>query len=146
MPVRKYGRQGIAWDCTLPHCNCWAMDLWPVNCTNSRMDQDMQVRKDLRADLKESAVRPLAFGFHESGDDLKKDAGKARHDLVPPHFMDELAKLYGIGAAKYEDRGWEKGMKWGRVFAAMLRHAWAFWRGECSGKPAGSLGSVFTSP
>ena len=21
-------------------------------------------------------------------------------------------------------------MKWGRVFAAMLRHAWAFWRGE----------------
>lgn len=28
------------------------------------------------------------------------------------------------------DRNWEKGLKWGRVFAAMERHAWAWWNGE----------------
>lgn len=36
-------------------------------------------------------------------------------------------KAYTIGAAKYEDRNWEKGLSWGRTFAAMLRHSvrWA---------------------
>ena len=28
------------------------------------------------------------------------------------------------------DRNWEQGFKWGRVFAALMRHAWAWWRGE----------------
>src|SRR5882672_389802 len=28
------------------------------------------------------------------------------------------------------DRNWEKGIKWSRVFGALLRHAWAMWRGE----------------
>jgi hypothetical protein len=27
-------------------------------------------------------------------------------------------------------RNWEKGMRWGRVFGALMRHAWAWWRGE----------------
>lgn len=28
------------------------------------------------------------------------------------------------------DRNWERGYSWGLSFAAMMRHAWAFWRGE----------------
>lgn len=66
----------------------------------------------------------------EQGDSSKKDFGKARYDLVPPEPLEALAELYGIGAAKYADRDWESGMKWGRVFAAMMRHAWRWWRGE----------------
>lgn len=61
---------------------------------------------------------------------LKLDDNKPRYDLVPPEPLEELAKLYGIGAAKYGDRNWEQGFKWGRVFAAMMRHAWSFWRGQ----------------
>lgn len=60
----------------------------------------------------------------------KNDADKLRYDLLPPGPLSQLAEVYTKGAAKYEDRNWEKGLAWGRVFAAMMRHAWAFWRGE----------------
>jgi len=61
---------------------------------------------------------------------VKYDEGKARYDLIPGDSLHELAKLYTMGAAKYGDRNWEKGMKWGRIFRAMVGHAWSFWRGE----------------
>jgi hypothetical protein len=60
----------------------------------------------------------------------KDDDGKARYDLIPGDALHEVAKLYGLGAVKYADRDWEQGMRWGRIFAAMMRHAWAWWRGE----------------
>jgi hypothetical protein len=62
----------------------------------------------------------------------KDDTGKARYDLIPADALDHVAKLFGDGAAKYGERNWEShgGLKYGRVFAAMMRHAWAFWRGS----------------
>lgn len=60
----------------------------------------------------------------------KFDGEKNRYDLIPATPLDELARVYTIGAAKYGDRNWEGGLKWGRIFAAMMRHAWAYWRGE----------------
>lgn len=65
-----------------------------------------------------------------SGEAVKFDEGKPRYDLIPPEAIEGLAAIYGMGAKKYEARNWEKGMSWGRVFAAMMRHAWAWWRGE----------------
>lgn len=61
---------------------------------------------------------------------VKNDNGKPRFDLIPPYPLEALADLYRIGAEKYADRNWEHGLKYGRVFSAMMRHAWAFWRGE----------------
>lgn len=60
----------------------------------------------------------------------KDDTGKPRYDLLPPEALDAVARVAVIGAARYGDRNWEAGMAWGRVFAAMMRHAWAWWRGE----------------
>ncbi len=60
----------------------------------------------------------------------KDDAGKARYDLIPADALEEVARVYTMGAEKYGDRNWERGMKRGRIFAAMMRHAWAWWRGE----------------
>jgi hypothetical protein len=60
----------------------------------------------------------------------KDDAGKLRFDLIPTQPLKELARVYTIGAKKYADRNWEKGLQWGRVFAAMMRHAWSWWGGE----------------
>lgn len=60
----------------------------------------------------------------------KKDDGKLRFDLLPSDALEEIAFVYTIGAKKYADRNWEQGIKWGRVFAATMRHAWAYWRGE----------------
>lgn len=54
----------------------------------------------------------------------------ARYDLLPATPLDLVATHYGIGAHKYVDRNWERGYSWSLSFAAMMRHAWAFWRGE----------------
>lgn len=73
------------------------------------------------------SLDPIAVKIPEG---LRFDEGKARFDLLPPEAIEELARHYGKGAVKYVDRNWEKGMSWGRCFASMMRHAWAFWRGE----------------
>lgn len=60
----------------------------------------------------------------------QKGAKLERYDLIPAGPLKLLAEHYGRGAKKYEERNWEKGYKWSLSFAAMMRHAWAFWRGE----------------
>jgi hypothetical protein len=61
---------------------------------------------------------------------VKFDDDKPRYDLIPPEALEGLAKVLTFGAKKYAPRNWEKGMTWGRVFAALMRHLWAWWRGE----------------
>jgi hypothetical protein len=61
---------------------------------------------------------------------VKFDAEKARYDLVPTHALEMLVAVYTFGARKYDDNNWRKGMKWHRVFGAIMRHLWAFWSGE----------------
>jgi len=60
----------------------------------------------------------------------KDDANKLRYDLIPTGPLEKLVVVYTIGAQKYNDRNWEKGIAWGRIFAAMMRHAWAWWTGK----------------
>ncbi len=60
----------------------------------------------------------------------KHDEGKARFDLLPPDSIWGLVRVFTIGAKKYADRNWEKGLLYGRVFGAMMRHAWKWWAGE----------------
>jgi len=61
---------------------------------------------------------------------LKKDAGKLRLDLIPVDAMEELSKVYAFGAKKYAEHSWESGIMLSRVYAALLRHLFAWWRGE----------------
>jgi hypothetical protein len=61
---------------------------------------------------------------------VKFDQGKARYDLLPPEFAEAVAVVLSMGATKYGDRNWELGMKWSRPFSALMRHMWAWWRGE----------------
>lgn len=67
----------------------------------------------------------------------KDDSGKARHDLLPPELPDAVAQVLAFGASKYGERNWEKGMNWGRPFAALMRHMWAWWRGEANDAETG---------
>ncbi len=60
----------------------------------------------------------------------KFDSDKEKFDLLPMMPLLELVKLFTLGAAKYGIRNWEKGMKFGRLFAAMMRHAIKWWAGE----------------
>ncbi len=61
---------------------------------------------------------------------VKDDLGKIRYDLIPPDALEELARVYTFGAGKYADRNWEKGLLFSRVFGAMMRHAWLWFRGQ----------------
>ena len=69
----------------------------------------------------------------------KNDAEKLRFDLIPPEFERAIADILTYGAAKYEDRNWEKGMDWSRPYAALRRHLNAWQMGEIidpeSGRP-----------
>lgn len=73
---------------------------------------------------------PNESGLPERDGGRKDDGGKLRFDLLPIGPLCELARVYTIGAGKYEDRNWEKGIAYNRVYAAMLRHATAWWGGE----------------
>ena|SRR5882757_2929091 len=57
----------------------------------------------------------------------KHDTEKLRMDLIPPEAMTALADILTFGAKKYSDRNWEKGMAWGRVYGALLRHLFSWW-------------------
>ena len=61
---------------------------------------------------------------------VKFDIGKPRMDLIPPNAMLELGRLYHLGAEKYSDRNWEKGMDQARMLAAMERHMQLYKAGE----------------
>ena len=68
---------------------------------------------------------------------FKKDENKVRMDLIPSDAIWALGLVLTHGAQKYPDRNWEKGMDWGRVYAALQRHLTAWWGGESKDKESG---------
>ena len=60
----------------------------------------------------------------------KFDAGKPRYDLIPVVPLRGVADVLTMGADKYGDNNWRDGIRWSRMFAAVLRHMYAFWKGE----------------
>ena len=48
--------------------------------------------------------------------------GKGRFDLITPFGMARLARWYELGAQKYSDRNWEKGIPFSRYLDSALRH------------------------
>ena len=40
------------------------------------------------------------------------------------------ARILDFGRKKYDAYNWAKGMAWSRVFSALMRHMWKWWRGE----------------
>lgn len=65
----------------------------------------------------------------------EKGSKPERYDLIPAAPLREVARLYAKGAEKYEERNWEKGYNWSLSYAAMMRHAQAFWGGGQSYDP-----------
>lgn len=61
---------------------------------------------------------------------VKFDAGKVRIDLVPGEFIYGVAACFTYGAIKYDDWNWAKGMRKGRIMAALGRHWVAYMVGE----------------
>lgn len=72
---------------------------------------------------------------HKEG--VKYDEGKTPYDLMAPEWLEGTGRVLMFGANKYGVRNWEKGMSWGRPFAALMRHMWAWWCGEAKDPETG---------
>lgn len=60
----------------------------------------------------------------------KDDSSKLRYDLIPTYGLEQIAAVYTMGAAKYDDRNWQKGIRFSRLHAAMMRHLEKHRQGE----------------
>lgn len=60
----------------------------------------------------------------------EKGTKPERFDLLPQEALADVARHYGVGAAKYSAHNWRKGYEWSKSYAALQRHANAFWSGE----------------
>lgn len=60
----------------------------------------------------------------------KLDDGKVRLELIPGELLFAVGDILTFGAHKYAARNWEKGIHWGRVFGATMRHLWSWWQGK----------------
>ena len=63
---------------------------------------------------------------------LKNDNGKPEFELLPLDLMSDVNKVLQHGAEKYGVGNWRKyeGFKFSRCYNALLRHMFAWWRGE----------------
>ena len=84
------------------------------------------------------AIRCAAQGIADAIDqsvfeDLggkKNDQGKPRPELIAPEIIHALGVILEFGSKKYDVSNWEKGLNWSRCFGALMRHMWAWWKGE----------------
>lgn len=60
----------------------------------------------------------------------KYDQEKTRVELINYGFVEGIARVMTFGAQKYDAWNWSKGISYSRVFAALLRHLFAWYRGE----------------
>jgi hypothetical protein len=76
------------------------------------------------------AIARAAAGTADTGDHLRKDAGKVPLDLMPTDALEMVARVIEFGAKKYRRRGWEVGIPYSRVVGPLLRHVFKWMRGE----------------
>ena len=81
-----------------------------------------------------SATRPDRPGTKSRGAPtpvaIKADVFKSRLDLISGQAVEGLGHVLGHGARKYGANNWRLGLDWSRTVAALLRHTFAFIRGE----------------
>jgi hypothetical protein len=66
----------------------------------------------------------------EKGSGARYNDGKAAFDLIPLHTLEDEARVWEYGRAKYAAWNWAKGMPWSAPFACLMRHMAAWQRGE----------------
>lgn len=68
---------------------------------------------------------------------IKFDKDKIRFELLPSDVLEEVAKVFTFGATKYGDRNWEKGFNYTRIIGSLLRHVFAWTKGEDQDQESG---------
>lgn len=83
---------------------------------------------DALARLVEAAGASVVIPASNAG--LKFDAGKNPLELLPFDALEEVGRVLEFGAKKYARRNWEKGIPFSKIIGAVLRHTFAYMRGE----------------
>lgn len=83
--------------------------------------------KELDGKMKDGGERTT---YGDDSAQREPAVGKGRPDLISPFALTRLSKWYELGAKKYGDRNWEKGMPFSRYTAAMFRHLIAWMKGK----------------
>jgi hypothetical protein len=87
-------------------------------------------KSELAGEVLIPAKDKVLFQIKDSGERQKFETGavrdiqkgKGRYDLVSPFMLDRLARWYELGAGKYGDRNWEKGIPFSRYVDSACRH------------------------
>lgn len=74
-------------------------------------------------------------GIDLTQEGIKFDGEKVRLDLVSPELIEATAEvlhwaLIRTDPPPYPEHNWALGIKYSRVFSALLRHLWKWWWGE----------------
>lgn len=72
--------------------------------------------------LTERIVDPNTGGMKEQKD--------VQLSMLPVAFLEDLGRVYAMGALKYDRDNWRKGYRWSLSYDALLRHLLATMRGE----------------
>lgn len=64
------------------------------------------------------------------GSGARYNDGKVELDLIPGLALEDCARVFAYGRRKYAAWNWAKGMQWMVVFGCLLRHLYAWARGE----------------
>ena len=67
------------------------------------------------------------------------NSDKPRVELLVAEAMEAEARVWAMGAKKYGDWNWQRGMKWTTVLGCLLRHTFAIMRGEDFDEESGEL-------
>jgi len=89
------------------------------------MTEEFDIYKVWGPEKKDTVVEETPTVVEEKpviGGGKRYDTGKLPLHLVPESAMMAMAKVLEVGAKKYEDRNWEKGMSFEKVIACMDRH------------------------
>jgi len=90
-----------------------------------------------QASVKRSARPGVFIANTEPTAGKKFDQDKLRWDLFPAESIEPIIQVLMFGAEKYDAYNWTKGIAYSRLFAALMRHMWAWWRGETNDSETG---------
>ena len=98
-----------------------------VNLTPEQQKHLDQQREKVLEDQKKSTTA------------IRYDQGKADWSLMPWEAVEEINKVLEFGAKKYAAHNWQQGegFKYTRVLNSLLRHVFAYMRGEDSDPESG---------
>jgi hypothetical protein len=66
----------------------------------------------------------------QKGSGARYNDGKVQYHYTPLHLLDGVNRVWTIGAKKYKEWNWTKGMAWTHPYNSMQRHMSAWFRGE----------------